>query len=176
MTQRAQIPTMTDGDYMILDTVEFPQANNLAKVFRVAQIAMAGATSPEEVAGELELVPREGAYYGSAAASLRLVRKKDTSVGIEYHVTEIGRFYATADEERRRQLMIQRTLDCPHVKLVAHQLGLQLPLQVPVPSDLLSRERILEAMAALPEINHVTQRRRASTIAAWMKSVNRLAN
>ena len=32
----SDIPTMTEGDCLIFNTVEFPQANDLNKVFRVA--------------------------------------------------------------------------------------------------------------------------------------------
>lgn len=46
----SDIPTMTDGDCLIFDTVEFPQANDLNKVYRVAECVAAGGVTPEAVA------------------------------------------------------------------------------------------------------------------------------
>ena len=168
------IPTMSEGDWIIFDTVEFPQANDLNKVYRVAECVAAGGVTPEEVATFLGLVPREGQYYGSAACALRLVRKQESAEGTFYGLTGYGVDWAAAKPEKRRRLMLERTLDAPHVKFVAFSLGETPPLSRPVPSSMLDRKRIESVLGSLPDLGQGTKHRRASTIASWMRTLSKL--
>lgn len=143
------IPTMSDGDCIIFETVEFPQANDLNKVYRVAECLAAGGVTPEEVAEFLGVLAREGQYYGSAACALRLVRKRESVAGIFYEPTVFGTDWPNANPTERIQLMLERTLDAPHVKFVAHALGETLPLTRPLPSSMLDADRVDSVMGSL---------------------------
>jgi hypothetical protein len=168
------IPTMSEGDCYIFETVEFPQANDLDKVYRVTECVAVEGVTPDEVAEFLGIVPREGQYYGSAACALRLTRRRESVEGVFYELTEFGSDWAAAEPEERRRLMLERTLDAPHVKFVAHALGEDLPLTRPLPVSMLDPERIESVLGSLPDLGPVTRHRRASTIASWMRTVERL--
>ena len=172
----SKIPSMSFGDQLILASVEFPQANDLRKAFEVARLVSDDCVAPDEIAAALGMVVREGSYYGSAACALRLVKKRESAEGSRYELTEMGDHWLGLERENQTEAMIQRTLDCPHVKLVAHVLGIALPLKVPVDRLLLDKEKIKSVIVALPGITGNTVVRRASTIASWIRTVNELAD
>ncbi|MDP9237764.1 MAG: hypothetical protein M3P30_10315 [Chloroflexota bacterium] len=168
-----EIPTMSEGDTFIFRSVEFPQANDLRKVFSVTQLASVQDTATaDEIAAYLDMVPREGAYYGSAACSLRLLQKYESAAGTNYRLTEMGRHWFEAESWLKPKLMISRTMDSPHVKYVAHRLGHQLPLAIPIGGALLDQAAVARALIELVALNASTQARRASTIVAWMRTLN----
>ena len=119
-------------------------------------------------------MPREGFYYGAAACALRLVRKRESAEGVFYETTVFGADWVAADGPEQKKLMLQRTLDAPHVKFVAFSLGEAVPLSRPLARSMLDSTRIESAIASLPDLGPRTRHRRASTIASWMRTVDRL--
>jgi hypothetical protein len=107
------IPTMSEGDCVIFETVEFPQANDLDKVYRVTECVAAEGVTPDDIAEFFGIVPREGQYYGSAACALRLTRNRESVEGVFYELSEFGFDWAAAEPETRRRLMLERTLGRP---------------------------------------------------------------
>lgn len=166
---------LTDGDRYILETVEVPQANDLFKVFQVATLVADGARTAEEISAGLGIVEREGAYYASAACAVRVVRKRETAEGTQYELTGMGETYVEADDDRRPGVVVRRTLDCPHLKFVAHQLGLEMPIQCPIPAPLRDEVQVTEALRAFPGLNSSTRSRRAASLVAWMRRIDALA-
>ncbi len=171
----SKIPTMSVGDQFILGTIEFPQANDLKKVFEVARLVSNDHVAPDEIAAALGMVSREGSYYGSAACALRLIKKRESAEGSRYELTEIGRHWLELAPDAQAQLMIQRTLDCPHIKLVAHLLGLTLPLKKPIDRSMMDKDKVGAVVMGIPNITGNTVIRRASTIASWIRTVDALA-
>jgi hypothetical protein len=171
----AKIPTMTFGDQIVLRSVEFPQANDLDKVFAVLGLLSDGHDMADAIAAGLSLVEREGHYYAAAACALRLVKKGEGSTGVTYELTESGGHWLSLPEDERKKLQTRLTLDCPHVKLIAFELGLSLPLSTPVPPAMTDSSSVEPAVRALPGLANATVRRRASTIASWMRRVNQIA-
>lgn len=172
-THRSQL---SDGDRWILENVEVPQANDLFKVFAVAELVARGTQTPEEVARALALVDREGAYYLAAARALRLVRKLLSQEPSEYVLGSIGESYLGARGDKARAAVIVRgTLNAPHVVYVAEALGLATPLGTPTSRELHDAAVVEAELRSLAELNGGTPRRRASSLVAWMKTVDRLA-
>ena len=167
---------LTDGDRYILETVEVPQANDLFKVFHVASLVADGARTAEEISAGLGIVEREGAYHASAACAIRVVRKRETSEGTQYELTEMGETYVEADDDRRPGVVVRRTLDCPHLKFVAHQLRLEVPIPCPVPAALRDEVLVTEALRAFPDLSPNTRARRAASLVSWVRKVDALAS
>jgi hypothetical protein len=167
---------LSDGDQLILATVEVPQASDLFKVFEVAKLVANGAGTPAKVAVGLRLKDREGAYYLSAARALRLVRKLPQGEPADYALSYLGESYLKAKGDKARAaVMVTSTLGAPHVVYVAERLGLPTPLSTPTPRELHDVARVERELISLGPLNGDTPRRRASTVASWMKTVDKLA-
>ena len=166
---------LSDGDRLILATVEVPQANDPLKVFRVAELIAAGANTPKEVADGLGVVEREGAYYLSAARAVRLVRTVAQSTPTEYMLAYLGEEYLAATEPKRIPLIVRGTLVAPHVVFVAERLGLATPLSAPTPRELHDVTLVEPELVGLGPLGGATPRRRASTLVSWMRTIDRLA-
>lgn len=167
---------LSDGDGLILDTVEVPQANDIDKVFKVAGLVSRGATTPQEVAKGLGVVEREGAYYLAAARAVRIVRLDHSTNPAGYVLGYVGEEYLAADRRKRPAIVIRGTLMAPHVLYVAERLGLPTPLSTPTPRVLHDAGLVQRELATLgARLSGTTPARRAGAIVAWMKGVDKLA-
>jgi len=166
---------LSDGDRLILETVEVPQANDLLKVFRVAELISDGANTPSEVADGLGIVEREGAYYLSAARAVRLVRTVPQATPTEYMLAYLGEEYVAATRLKRMPVVVRGTLVAPHVVFVAERLGLTTPLSTPTPRELHDVTLVEPELVGLGPLGGATPRRRASTLVSWMRTIDRLA-
>ena len=167
---------LSDGDRWILANVEVPQANDLFKVFTVAELVADGADTPADVAVGLDIVEREGAYYLSAACAVRLVRKLPQWEPSGYAVSYVGESYLAARGDKAKgAVMVGGTLGAPHVVYVAERLGLATPLSTPTPPELRDAGLVEGELVSLGVLSGETPRRRASTLVSWMKTVDRLA-
>jgi hypothetical protein len=167
---------LSDGDQLILATVEVPRANDLFKVFAVAEVISEGADTPAQVAVGLDLVVREGAYYLAAARALRLVRKLPQGEPADYALGNLGESYLKAKGDKAKAaVMVGGTLGAPHVVYVAERLGLATPLLAPTPRELHDVSLVEAELVALGPLSGDTPRRRANTLVSWMKTVDRLA-
>lgn len=166
---------LSDGDRLILDTVEVPQANDLLKVFRVADLIAGGANTPSEVADGLGVVDREGAYYLSAARAVRLVRTVPSATPAEYVLAYLGDEYVASTGRSRTPIIVRGTLVAPHVVFVAERLGLLTPLSIPTPRELRDATLVERELIGLGPLSGATPGRRSSTLVSWMKTIDRLA-
>lgn len=166
---------LTDGDRLILQTVEVPQANDLIKVFRVAELVARGAAAAHDVAKELAIVEREGAYYLSAARAIRLLRADSASGPLRYVLGYLGEIYLAANKHSRPAVIVRGTLAAPHVVYVAERIRLQTPLCTPTPRELHDVDLVEQELITLGPLSGSTPRRRASSLVSWMKTVDRLA-
>lgn len=166
---------LSDGDRLILATVEVPQANDLFKVFEVARLIAAGANTPKEVADGLAIVEREGAYYLSAARALRLVRMVPRATPTEYMLAYVGEEYVDARKPARSAVIVRGTLASPHIIFVAERLGLTTPLSTPTPRELHDITLVEPELVGLGPLSGATPRRRASTLISWMRTIDKLA-
>ncbi len=161
---------------MILETVEVPQVNDLFKVFKVAELISKGARTDGDIATGLDLVAPEGAYYLAAARALRLVRRRSQFGPPEYVLGYLGELYLAAKGgEKKAATMIRGTLSAPHVVYVAERLGLPTPVSVPTPEELRDVAIVEQELVSLGPLSGEKPRRRAATLVAWMKTVDKLA-
>ena len=167
---------LSDGDQLILATVEAPHATDLLKVFEVARLVADGAGTPARVAVDLGVKDREGAQYLAAARALRLVRKLPQGEPADYALSYLGESYLSAKGDKARAaVIVASTLAAPHVVYVAERLGLLTPLSSPTPRELHDVDRVETALTSLEPLTGDTTHRRASTVVSWMKTVDRLA-
>ena len=167
---------LSDGDQLILATVEAPLAADLLKVFDVVRIVAGGADAPASVAVDLGVRDREGAHYLAAARALRLVRKLPLGEPANYALSYLGESYLSAKGDKARAaLIVTSTLAAPHLVYVAERLGLLTPLSSPTPRELHDVDRVETALTSLEPLTGDNPHRLASTVVSWMKTVDRLA-
>lgn len=167
---------LSDGDRLILDTVEAPQKSDLFKVFKVAELTAKGARTSAEVALGLNLLEREGSHYLSAARALRLVRQLPQTESAEYVLGYLGEAYLAAkDDETKAAVTMRAVLNAPHVVYVAELVGLPLPLAVPTPRELHDVALVEGELGRAGGLSGDPLRRSANALVAWMKTVDRLA-
>ena len=102
--------------------------------------------------------PRQGNYYGSAAAALGLVNSEDG----RFVLTDEGRRFVTLSPQERDKLTAERLLKVPTINrvfLLAHEKG---------PEGVTDAD-ISRVIAETQGLSGTTPRRRASTVRAWFK-------
>jgi hypothetical protein len=166
---------LSEGDRFILNTVEVPQVNELGKMFMVAELVSRGATTRQDVAKKLGVAEKDVGHYLAAAQALRLVRIDPGTTPPRYMLGYLGDVYLAANRKARVGIMIRGTLAAPHVVYVAERLGLRAPLSTPTPRELKDVVLVERELATLGVLSGATPRRRASTLVAWMKTVDKLA-
>jgi hypothetical protein len=167
---------LSDGDRLILKTVEAPQKADLLKAFKVVQLIAKGASTPTEIATGLNLGEREAVHHLSAAQALRLVRRVPQMEPAEYMLGYLGEAYLAAKDDKTRDVIIVRAvLNAPYVVHVAELLGLPLPLAVPTPRELRDVALVEVALARVGGLSGDTLRRSANALVAWMKTIDRRA-
>lgn len=138
----------------INDRFPEPQANVLEKVASVVDAVAAGANTNEAIAECLDVTPREGAYYASAAGYLGLI---DTATGEElsvYDLTASGECLLDTGVSERAELMKSAAAQAPGVETFVA----------------LGRDA-LEDYLGESGLDGTTIGRRAATIESWSKAL-----
>ena len=144
--------------------IAVPQADDLDKVFAVAELVHAGHDTTTEIAQEMGMVGRQGLYYSSAAEILRLV---DIDRHHNVTLTQMGESYVKADALKRETLRRQLVFNTPIVKHVAAELGINHPSyekHAHIFDDMLFVQDAIEELGYAKE----TALRRAFTLKAWV--------
>lgn len=87
-----------------------PQANRLDKVSTTVDAIYNGATTPASLSHALDVVDRQGSYYGDAAGYLGLVEERTNGEFKEYYLTSKGEFFVKQDATGREQIL-RETID-----------------------------------------------------------------
>lgn len=87
-----------------------PQANRLDKVSTTVDAIYNGATTPASLSHALDVVDRQGSYYGDAAGYLGLVEERKDGEFKEYYLTSKGELFVEQDAAGREQIL-RETID-----------------------------------------------------------------
>src|SRR5579859_6236603 len=146
----------------MLETVDIPQADALWHVARVPEAILHGATTTETIGAYLGAKgQRQGNYYAQAARILGLVTTSPAQGTVE--LTTYGRAFAHYDRLSQQRALRHRMLMCePMCSVIA-------ALIERGAMDFSGIGQILQSLAPLSES---TARRRAHTVASWLRDLN----
>lgn len=144
---------VSDSVVKINTNYPYPQANSLSKVASVVDAVSGMADTDEGIAAAIDVVPRQGSYYATAAGYLGLV----TEVGSaprSWSLTPLGAVFLESDVETRVDLLN---------KLVA-----QMPAADTVGGD----ESMISNEIEIGEgLSTATASRRAAALTSWVKTL-----
>lgn len=135
--------------------VPFPQADDLSKVFDVTDLLLAGSMRKEEIASEFGVDPRQGDYYGNAAAWLGFTTKKNH----QFVLTDDGLKFTQMDRIDRTSEVARRLRALPAFAETAEAL---------IKGEVLPQAEIAKTIARNYHLTGTTPTRRASTVRAWI--------
>ena len=136
--------------------IPFPQADDLSKVFDVTDLLSGGPARKEQIAEEFEVDPRQGDYYGNAAAFVGLTEKRHH----QFSLTKDGEEFVKRDRTARIVEVARRVTQLPAFwdAAKAHLSG-----------DPLDNNQIARLIERNYALSGSTPLRRASTVQAWVK-------
>ncbi len=159
LDERKPLPTLSDlltrRRRSAPDGVPFPQADDISKVFDVTEILTAGPADKEQIAERFDVDPRQGDYYGNAAAWLGLAEKSHTS----FQLSKDGRVFALMNRSDRIAWLSQRLFEMPVFREASEAF---------VRGDPLNDQEIARLIARTARLSGSTLPRRAATTRAWV--------
>ena len=131
------------------DTDEIvPQANSIEKVVLSVDAVAGGCLTSQEIAEALDVDPRQGAYYATAARHLGLVERAEHG---EWALTDGGEEAAEATNEELMKLLNSKLAENRYIAIYVDG----------------GEEALVKEWSARGDIGPETIRRRTSTISAW---------
>lgn len=143
--------------------IPFPQADNPFKVEAVIDFVAGCRTADDDaIAVHLDMVPRQGAYYGNAAAYLGYVKL----VGGWWRLTEQGESLRKLAPVSRAKALADTILALPAFEYAAEHVA----IMGDVPRDKDTASIIQEND---DRVNETTAMRRAKTVNSWVDIVQK---
>lgn len=140
-------------DFEINEEFPLPQANDLDKIALTVRAVRNEAVTASAIAEVLDVTPREGDYYASAAGYLGLLESsKDEEGRTVFHSTSTGNLLDTVEGDERAEVLAEIVDQVP---------GVQAYLEG-------GEEAVLELYAMDGRVNGTTAARRAATISSWV--------
>ena len=151
--------------FMVLETIDIPQADMLWDVVRVPEAVARGATTPEAIGTYIgRKGPRQGLYYTQAARVLGLV-DIDEATGV-LSLTPYGRVFVRYDRTSQRLGLRRLLRESEPTRSVLDALRAR---------GALSLDEITQTLQQIAPLADSTAQRRARTISAWLVTAG-LAN
>ena len=147
-----------------LNDLPIPQADDLDKVFAVADLVAGGAENSADVSDRLGVVRRQGFYYTAAAEALLLIQRGRESLTL----LPVGEDYVRRGEVDEQAFRRGIVLHAPIIRHIASELGMK--PRTKVPEQLLDVEFVAGMLEDLGLASD-TAERRAYTIRSWLKAV-----
>jgi hypothetical protein len=138
----------------------FPQADDLSKVFDVTDLLLAGPMRKEEITAGFDVDPRQGDYYGNAAAWLGLTKKKNH----QFILTDDGLRFSKMNRTDRIVEIARRLKALPAFSETAYEA---------VKGHTLPPREIAAIISRKYGLTGATPLRRASTVKAWIDWLSR---
>lgn len=139
----------------------FPQADDPFKVTGVIKLAATcKQTDDDRIAAEFDVVPRQGAYYGTAAAYLGYIY----SIGGYWRLTKKGEAFMSKTATNQASDIGATILSLPAFDYAAEHIAIMGDL----PRDKDTASIIEEAD---DRVNETTAFRRAKTVNSWVEQV-----
>ena len=146
---------ITLGSVEVNEDFPHPQADNLDKVSSTVDAVAAGANTAEGLSIALDVVGRQGYYYGDAAGYLGLVQVSESGGLKEYELTERGEQFAQADADERAAILRETITGMPLMQTYLQD----------------GDEGALDYIRDSQDVNDTTAQRRLSTLKGWSQTV-----
>lgn len=130
-----------------------PQANRLDKVSTTVDAINGGATTASSIAQTLDVVERQGYYYGDAAGYLGFVEEARSGELKEYALTSLGQEFAQASPAEREQIIRRQVSGMPLMQVYQEE----------------GPEAAKDFMQASQDTGDSTVERRVTTLKSWSK-------
>jgi DNA-binding IclR family transcriptional regulator len=141
-------------------SLTIPQADALGRVLDLVKAMAVGTVSTEDLAYEIDCVPRQARYYRLAAVQLGLVRRIARD---DYALTPSGHKLVAASGERRQQICILREAALTNPALRATYDRVSLPET--------TRESLASWLVEQSGLNASTASRRLTTMLSWLTTL-----
>lgn len=138
------------------ENVPFPQADDLSKVIDVAELLSAGPADKFEVAEKFDVDPRQGDYYGNAAAWVGLANK----LGAQFRLTGEGEEFVRKNRTDRLTWLARRVCQMP----VFHEAA-----RAFLADHAIDPNRIAHLIEKQSNLIGTTPARRALTVQSWIR-------
>lgn len=139
------------GRVEVNESFPHPQANRLDKVSTTVDAIEAGANTAQSIAQSLDIVDRQGYYYGDAAGYLGFVDSQSNGDLKEYYLTEKGQAFVGANPEQRKQILSETINNMPLMQVYRED----------------GEEGALDFVRDSQDVNDVTAQRRVATLKTW---------
>lgn len=150
------IKYLNNMDYIVVDSIKIPQANDIDKMLTVLEIMSEGRAVTSE---EIGVVPRQVQYYTRAAYAYGLAT-------LDEQLTAAGHFVIShSDKQSQYQILADRfeSTDFGWAWMRWAKVQYMTELDPKTAADFL--------IASVPELSEVTAKRRASTLAKWLREL-----
>ena len=143
--------------YVTVDRVDVnedfphPQANRLDKVSTTVDAVFNGATSSSAISQALDVVDRQGAYYGDAAGYLGLVDVTNDQELKEYRLTERGERFIDEDAAGREEIIRETINNMPLMQVYREE----------------GEEAAMKFIQDTQDVGDTTASRRLATLKTW---------
>lgn len=145
---------LSENSVKINTQYPYPQANSLSKVASVVDAVSGLADTDEGIAAAINVVPRQGAYYATAAGYLGLLTEVGTAPRT-WALTALGAHFLESDSDERVQILSQLVEQIPASDAALDE-------DIEIMSDEIEIEENLSSSTAS---------RRAAALSAWTKTL-----
>lgn len=133
-----------------------PQANRLDKVSTSVDAIANGATTSSAIAQALDIVDRQGAYYGDAAGYLGLVDAKTDGELKEYSLTPKGELFMEQDSAGREAILRETIANMPLMQVYRAE----------------GDQSAIDFIRDTQDVGETTAERRLTTLKTWDASLD----
>lgn len=152
---------LTDDSQCGLGTPPFPQADSMWRVISLLEQLAEQDMTTEEIAERMQFRVRQSDYYFNAGAYLGLFQKVTTKEGVVVKLSNLGRkVYVMPYRDRQLKLA---------ALLLEHRVFHDLFGQMVVGGKVPGKSKIVEEMMRSSVYSESVARRRASTVASWLR-------
>lgn len=128
-----------------------PQANRLDKVSTTVDAILNGANTAGSISQALDVVDRQGYYYGDAAGYLGLVDASQTGDFKEYSLTTRGQIFAESSPTEREAMLREITNSMPLMQILRDE----------------GPDAAEQFIQDTQDTNETTAKRRVATLVTW---------
>lgn len=142
------------SSFRINESYPFPQANSIAKLASAVDAIEEEADTDDAIAHALDVDPRQGSYYASAAAYLGLAVERTHASPRAWELTGAGEAFLSADTATRTVILQHLVTSIPEMR-----------------EHLQHGSDVEVLLGNRPEYSDSTAGRRAATVMTWYETV-----
>lgn len=145
--------------------IPYPQADDLDKVIDIVKNIRVGYDNKFDIASYFDFDDRQGDYYANAAIYLGLLKRKDS----KFSLTDLGLKLVNCSERRKRnQIVLEQMLKRPTFnESISYLANNEFDV------DSINKNQIVSIIKRHTDYIESTSSRRASTVKAWLRWIDK---